>query len=207
MNSKNDRNRLKKFLIEWGIIGLAAALLYLSGLHTEVIGTLQRGMLWTGLFDAETPEAAVEDGPTLDGNDYGFALEDPQGNIVSLRDFKDDVVFLNVWASWCPPCIAEMPTIRTLYQNVGQDKDIRFILLSLDEKRQKAIDFMKRKEFEMPYYFPASGLPSEFRSSYLPTTYVISKEGQIVYKKEGIADYSSPEFAHWLRSIAVGQNN
>jgi hypothetical protein len=95
-----------------------------------------------------------------------------------------------------------MPTIETLYDNVGDQENIRFILLSMDEQPQKAVDFMKRKDFSMPYYFPASSLPTEFRSQYLPTTYIISKEGQIVYKKEGIADYSSANFAQWMIELA-----
>jgi len=54
----------------------------------------------------------------------------------------------------------------------------------------------------MPYYFPRSQLPNKLQSQFLPTSYVISKEGQIVYKKEGIADYSSPNFAQWMRDLA-----
>lgn len=57
---------------------------------------------------------------------------------------------------------------------------------------------MEGKEFPMPYYFPASGLPNEIQSQYLPTTYIISKEGHVIYKNEGIADYSSTNFAQWM---------
>lgn len=199
---KKKQNSWKRSLIEWGVIFAVGAILYATGWHTEVLGTMQRAMLWTGLFDADTSQIERTDGPILSDNDYHFAMNNIQGKTISLDDFRGDVVFVNVWASWCPPCVAEMPTIETLYENVSSEENIRFILLSMDEEQEKAVAFMKSKEFPMPYYFPASALPNEFRSQYLPTTYVVSKEGQIVYKKEGIADYSSPNFAQWMRELA-----
>jgi thiol-disulfide isomerase/thioredoxin len=204
MSNTNQKKQSgwKRSFIEWGVIFAIGATLYATGWHTEVLGTLQRAMLWTGLFDADTSKIENIDGPMLSDSDFRFAMEKTDGKTVSLNDFRGDVVFVNVWASWCPPCVAEMPTIETLYDNVGDQENIRFILLSMDEQPQKAVDFMKRKDFSMPYYFPASSLPTEFRSQYLPTTYIISKEGQIVYKKEGIADYSSANFAQWMIELA-----
>lgn len=60
-------------------------------------------------------------------------------------------------------------------------------------------DFLLASTYRsMPYYFPASGLPTEFRSSYIPSTYVVSREGRVIYRKEGLADYSSDSFREWL---------
>ncbi|MEL7832621.1 TlpA disulfide reductase family protein [Fodinibius sp. Rm-B-1B1-1] len=202
MTKEKSSNTWKQSLIEWGAIFAIGAILYATGWHTEVLGTLQRGMLWTGLFDADTSKIATTEGPMLSERDFRFQMETSDGNTVSLSNFQGDVVFVNVWASWCPPCVAEMPTIETLYENVNSKENIRFILLSMDEEQQKAVNFMEGKELSVPYYFPASGLPTEFHSQYLPTTYIISKQGQIIYKKEGIADYSSPNFTQWMRELA-----
>lgn len=202
-SSNKEQSTWKRTLTEWGVIGTVAAVIYFTGYHTEVIGTMQRAMLWTGFFNADTSEIATTDGPVLSAADYDFSMENANGKIISLNDFRGDVVFVNVWASWCPPCVAEMPTIETLRENVSSNDNIRFILLSLDEERQKAVEFMENKDFDLPYYFPASGLPDEFLSEYLPTTYVISKKGQVVYKQEGIADYSSANFAQWMRELAA----
>ena len=199
---KSKKSGWKQSLIEWGVIFAIGAILYATGLHTEVLGTMQRAMLWTGFFDADTSQIATTDGPMLSDSDYQFAMRQTNGETTSLSDFRGDVLFVNVWASWCPPCVAEMPTIETLYNNVAGHKNIRFILLSMDEEPQKAVNFMKRKDFGMPYYFPASSLPAEFRSQYLPTTYIISKQGKVIYKKEGIADYSSTNFAQWMIDLA-----
>lgn len=200
-SKKNSKSSWKRNLIEWGVIGSIALILYVTGLHTEVIGTLQRAMLWTGLFDADTSKIATTEGPHLDTRDYNFALQASDGTQTTLGDFKGQVLFVNVWASWCPPCIAEMPTIETLYKAVGDHPKIKFILLSMDQNQKKAVNFMENKEFAMPYYFPRSRLPNKLQSQYLPTTFVISKKGKIVYKKEGIADYSSPNFAQWMRDL------
>lgn len=202
MGSNHKKNtkqtEFKRTLMEWGGIAAVFVTLYFTGLHTEVLGTMQRALLWTGLFDAEGQQVTTTNGPMLSKRDYQLQLVTPEGKQQTLKDFKGNLLFINVWASWCPPCVAEMPTIETLYKNVGSHDNIKFILLSMDKNSQKAVDFMESKEFPMPYYFPASGLPNEFRSQYLPTTYIISKEGQVIYKKEGIADYSSDSFKNWL---------
>lgn len=202
MTKDKKSNTWKRSFIEWGVIFAIGAILYITGLHTEVLGTMQRAMLWTGLFDADTSQITTTDGPMLSDSDYRFAMKTRDGDTVLLSDFRGNVVFVNVWASWCPPCVAEMPTIETLYNNIADRENIRFILLSMDENYQRAVDFMEGKEFSMPYYFPASGLPAEFRSEYLPTTYILSKEGKVIYKKEGIADYSSANFARWMIDLA-----
>lgn len=204
MSSKkhNKQSSWRRSLIEWGVIFAIGAILYATGLHTEVLGTMQRALLWTGLFDADTSEIATTDGPFLSDLDYQFAMQKTNGETISLADYRGDVVFVNIWASWCPPCVAEMPTIETLYKRVSDHENITFILLSMDEDPQNAVDFMDGKEFPMPYYFPASALPNEFRSKYLPTTYILSKKGQVIYKKEGIADYSSANFSRWMIELA-----
>ena len=195
---KSTTSGFKRVLLEWGIIAAVVGALYISGLHTEVLGAMQRAMLWTGLFDAEVEEVTTVEGPTLSPNAYKTIFTTQQGEELPLWEFRDKVIFVNIWASWCPPCVAEMPTIESLYKQVADNQDIRFLLVSLDEESQKAVDFMEGKGYSMPYYFPSSGLPQVFRSSYIPSTYVISKEGKVIYKKEGIADYSSRAFREWL---------
>lgn len=201
-NRKSKASSFKRTLLEWLGIAAVFGVLYITGLHTEVLGTMQRALLWTGLFDAERTEIETSEGPFLSDSDYGFTLTDSEGQRMNLDQLRGKVLFVNVWASWCPPCVAEMPTIETLYSNVSDNENIRFVMLSFDEEREKAVDFMERKEFSLPYHFPASSVPPVFRSPYLPTTYVVSKEGQIIFKKEGIADYSSPEFRDWLVELS-----
>jgi len=200
--SASKTSPLKKSLVQWVVIGLVLGGLYLTGLHTNVIVGMQRVMLYTGLFNAQTTDIHTLDGPFLSDADYNFSMLTSDGKRQSLRDFEGQVTFVNVWASWCPPCVAEMPTIETLYTNVSDNDNIRFIMLSLDDEPDSAIQFMDGKDYTMPYHFPGSPLPHAFNSTALPTTYVVSKEGQVVYKKKGIADYSSPAFTRWLIELS-----
>lgn len=198
IKKNHTKSKLKRTLLEWGGIAAVVGILYMTGLHTEILGTMQRAMLWTGLFDAEGHTVTTTDGSILSDRTYNMTFRTPEDDQIRLRDFKGKVLFVNVWASWCPPCIAEMPTIETLYKSVGNNEGIKFLLISMDEQPEKAIDFMEGKEFSMPYYFPISGVPPVFQSRVIPSTYVVSQKGQIIYKQEGIADYSSNEFRQWL---------
>ncbi len=201
-DKSSSKKRLKKSAFEWGGILAVIGILYITGWHTEVIGTMQRALLWTGIFDAETTEIEKVAGPDLRSSDYDFTLAQLDGEELRLGKYKGKVLFINFWASWCPPCVAEMPTIENLYGEVGDHEDIRFLLISLDENHQKARNFMERKDFPMPYMFPVSGFPGVFEHQYIPTTFIVSKEGQIVYKREGIADYSSERFKEWMLNLA-----
>jgi thiol-disulfide isomerase/thioredoxin len=198
--NKKDKKRsgIKRSLLEWGGIAAVVAIFYLTGLHTEVLGAMQRVLLWSGLHNAKPHKVAAADGPMLSQNAYNMQLATPNGKLVKLEKYKGKVLFVNIWASWCPPCVAEMPTIKTLYDKVSDNDNIKFLLISMDEEKKNADSFMKRKKFPMPYYFPASGMPSVFQSSYIPSTYVVSKEGKIIYQHGGIANYGTKKFRKWL---------
>src|SRR5690625_7940821 len=120
----------------------------------------------------------------------------------TLSEMQGDVIFVNIWASWCPPCIAEMPTIETLYSELKGHENIQLLLLSMDEERERATQFMEKRGFTVPYHFPASPDPSPIHSTLLPTTYVISKQGQEDNDKRGIADYRNPVFRNWLVELS-----
>ena len=114
-----------------------------------------------------------------------------------LEEFNDKVIFMNLWATWCPPCIAEMPTIEQLHKSV-KNKDIELIMISLDDDFQKAIEFRDRKGYNFDIYQPESELPEMYKSSSIPTTYVIDKNGRLVMTHRGMADYSTDKFVNYL---------
>lgn len=197
---KKDKTLAQKAwqqFIEIGILAIIAGLLYWSGYHTEVIGTLQRGLLATGLLRPNTSVNQTE--PTLAA--YNYELYTLDGQRTSLQEFKGKTVFLNFWATWCPPCIAEMPSINKLFNDLGEDEDIVFVMLSLDETPEIARSFMERKGYNLPVYFPASRRPGVYNSTAIPTTYVISPEGKIVLEKRGMANYNTSSFKEFLREL------
>jgi len=185
----------KRSLIEWGIIIGVIAVLYFSGLHTEVIGTLQRGLLWTGIFHAET-EIPVQEQKAAD---YTLSLRTFDGKYLSLKEYRGKAIFLNFWASWCPPCVAEMPSIQSLYNKVASS-DIRFVMVSVDENKKDAEEFIKKHNFTFPVYQIIGRMPDVYASNTIPTTYVISPKGKIVGKRKGMARYDTKKFRTFIQN-------
>lgn len=188
------KKSLKKEIIEWAIFLGVLGFLFGTGLHTPVFGFIQGIILKTGIMQPSIDETFTEVA------DYNFTLIDQEGNRKPFSDFEDKVIFLNFWATWCPPCIAEMPDIHGLYKEMNSN-GIEFILISLDDDFQKAKDFVKKKDFDFPIYKLASPLPKVYESRAIPTTYVISPEGKIVVRKSGMAKYNTKKFKRFLEEL------
>jgi cytochrome c-type biogenesis protein len=122
---------------------------------------------------------------------FDFTLTDQYGNEHTLSDYKGKVVFLNFWATWCPPCNKEMPDIEALYQeyNLNQD-EVVFIGVTnpksdaypnnSDEEKDKIIAFLEEKGYTFPTVFDETGeLLQNYQISAFPTTFMIDKEGNI----------------------------
>lgn len=211
MDNKKKNKNSKKTWIQYGIFAVVAVTLYATGLHTEVIGFAHRGLLATGLMNPDVEEISQERSNENENKgeavtmsdpiqaDFNFKLIDREGNTISLEDFKGKVIFMNMWATWCPPCIAEMPSIDKLHEEMGDE--VAFIMLSLDDDFEKAKDFDKRNGYGLPIYAPGSNLPAMYQSSAIPTTYVIDAKGNLVLTHKGMADYSDPEFKKFLNSL------
>ncbi|MFD2247924.1 TlpA family protein disulfide reductase [Pontibacter ruber] len=195
----------------WAVMLAIFGILYLTGLHTEAIGQVQRLLLATGIKNADVPEpgavaSATEIAETAaTGSSVmagaGFQMAGLDGKPVAFESLKGKVIFMNIWTTWCPPCVAEMPNIQKLYEKVGSDK-IAFVMLSVDEGgMEKVKKFIDKKGFTFPVYMPASQFPQEFYSNSIPTTFIISAEGKIVAKQEGMADYDNKEVRDFLQSM------
>ena len=127
-----------------------------------------------------------EDRTKLD--DYNWVLRDIQGNLVNLDRSRDKVLIINFWGTWCPPCIAEMPALQQLYNDYGQAVD--FYLVS-SEDSSLINRFMDSRELEMPVFQLISQPPDNLAHASLPTTYLLDKQGQIVIRKTGAANWNS----------------
>ena len=190
-----ETKRLKREIIEWGLLILVPLTLYLTGLHTPVLGYLQRLVLATGLLRPDIEQPAEAQRPA----DYRFSLVDLEGRRHSLEEFRGQVVFLNLWASWCPPCLAEMPNIHRLYRKTGSE--VAFVMVSLDRDPTVASKWIEGKGYTFPVYFPAGPLPAAYDSPTIPTTFIISPDGKIVSQRRGMADYDTEAFRSFLRGL------
>ena len=189
------------------IIFLSAfALVMGTDLRLPVVSTLQRGLLASGLWRA-TPPASPATGPPVQlasrrADDYPHPLPllTLDGRPANLRQFRGKAVLVNLWASWCPPCLAEMPGLQALYQKTDTSK-VAFVLISLDVNPNKAKALLKRKGYTMPVYFPAAPLPAPFDSPSIPSTVILTPSGRLADRHDGMADYDTPEFKAALEKL------
>ena len=130
-----------------------------------------------------------------------FSFTDAEGKPTSTADLKGKVVFINFWASWCPPCRAEMPSLENLYQKLKDDQRIVFLFMNEDNDRNKAIQYLQKNHFTIPLFYSSGDVPNEIFSGTLPTTVVLDKEGKIVLKRQGMADYNSDDFIRQLKAL------
>ncbi len=190
--------KTKKSLIEYGVIIAIFGGLYFTGLHTEVLGFLQRGILATGIMnpdlDKEDDPAVIENNPQAD---FSMDFINSKGEKVAMEELRGKVVFMNVWATWCPPCVAEMPGINKLYKDVDKE-NVAFIMLSVDQDFQKAIDYNKSKGYDFEVYKAAGRMPQMYNSQSIPTTFVIDSGGNLVLTHMGMGDYNTKDFKEFL---------
>lgn len=134
-----------------------------------------------------------------------IAFKDEDGKTVSLASLEGKVVFINFWATWCPPCIREMPSIDELKESFEGNDDIVFLLVDVDNEMKKSLAFMQENDYDLPVYVPASPIPSDFLRGYLPTTVILGKDGKIVTRMEGGRNYRDPEIINLIRGLV--ENN
>jgi len=124
-----------------------------------------------------------------------FTLEDMDGKKFSLKDYRGKVVLLNFWATWCPPCRREMPSMERLYEKF---KGKNFVVLALNQMEDVDQVFTYTGELQVTPAFPIlfdkdSNVSRAYSVLGLPTTYLIDKEGNIRFRAIGGRDFDHPE--------------
>lgn len=131
-----------------------------------------------------------------------ISFRNGSNEVVRLTDLKGKVVFINFWATWCPPCIAEMPTINRLSTQLRSNKEIVFLMVDVDGNYKKARKFMERKKFDLPVYTPDSSIPEDLLDGSIPTTVIFDKSGNLVFKHTGAGDFSSKKVEEFLVNLS-----
>lgn len=131
----------------------------------------------------DSEEQFIVDAKTLD-----WQLYDLQGNKTSFKALNDKPVFLNIWATWCPPCIAELPSIQELYEDYG-DK-VNFILIS-NEDPSKVQKFASEHQYDKLPFYHSSSIPNSFSTNSIPATFIVSRDGRVLVSKKGAARWNS----------------
>ena len=132
-----------------------------------------------------------------------FTFPDLNGKMVSLSDFRGKkVVFVNIWATWCPSCVEEMPSMEKLYQEM-KGEDFEILAVSIDVQGAKIVaPFMEKYKLSFPALIDNHGrIKKLYQTTGVPETFIIDKEGIIVLKIIGPRDWSTAEALRYFRNL------
>ncbi len=120
---------------------------------------------------------------------YNWELQGLNTDNINFSELKGKVVFVNFWATWCPPCRAELPMIQKLYKDY-KDK-VAFIFIT-NENWNKVATFFSKNGYNLPVYNSVSSPPNEFlKTNSIPSSFLIDKKGSVLIEKVGAADWNS----------------
>ena len=180
-----------------GITILLTGFLVLMIVSPDAKAWLLQRLASVGLFNASIKKEGIENMP----ENIAFSYTNPAGITASTTGLKGKVVLINFWASWCPPCRAEMPSLEALYKKLKDDRRIVFLFMNEDEDKTKAIEYLNKNNYIMPLYNRSGNVVNEIFGGTLPTTIILNKEGKVVFRHEGVADYNSSKFIKQLEEL------
>jgi peroxiredoxin len=136
------------------------------------------------LFGPSTEKKEI----TIESNNFNWEVINEQNERINIQSFVGKPILLNFWATWCPPCVAEMKSIQSAFDQT--QKNATFLLVS-NEPIEKLIAFKQKKGYTFPVYQLVSPLPAIFESESIPTTFIINKNKQILIKESGAKNWAS----------------
>jgi peroxiredoxin len=124
-----------------------------------------------------------------------FTLSGLDGKTVQLDDYKGKVVLLNIWATWCPSCVEEMPSMEKLYKEL-KGEYFEILTISIDESgAQTVVPFMQKYKLTFPTLLDPGGKTVQrlYRVTGVPESFLVDKEGNIAQVIIGPTDWAAPE--------------
>ena len=132
-----------------------------------------------------------------------FQLQDMDEKLYSLADYRGKVIMINFWATWCPPCRQEMPSLEAVYQDLKEDG---FMVIAINQWESPELVFPYIGQLSVfptfPILFDHDGkLSQTYDVKGLPTTFIVDKQGNIVYRAIGGRDFNHPEVKKLIRAL------
>jgi len=174
-------------LLKWWIVLLSAFFFWMQGAE----GNLGRSWAGPSLFHVYKGRVNAPD----------FSLEDLDGKMVNLRDHRGQVILLNFWATWCPNCRQERPSLNALY---NQYRSQDFILFRIDSKesRETVLKFLEKEPLQVPILLDKKGKVERLFGVWAhPTTYLIDRQGIVRYRSVGAVDWTTQEVKEIIEQV------
>lgn len=204
-NDNNSPNNIKKWFSFSNISTIIMVIFVLAMLlKPNFKAFIIQNLMKIGLFQPNPPSKSEIGNKTEESFSKvpnNVIFKDVNGRIFGLEDLKGKVVFLNSWATWCPPCVAEMPSIDNLRKSYVNEDSIVFLMIDADGDFKKARAFMSKSGYDLPVYVAASQIPESVFGDSLPTTVILDKKGNIVFRHEGAADYASQKMKDFIDAL------
>lgn len=121
------------------------------------------------------------------------------GEPFALERLRGRVLFINVWATWCLPCVAELASIAALRDSL-RAHDVAFLIVSPEEPARVQA-FLRRHRYDLPAYVEEQEIPAAYGLEALPTTFVVDRQGRIVLRHRGAADWDAAPVREFLRHL------
>lgn len=155
--------------------------------------------VWVNRIVAFNPSVIPEEKQKV-LKEYSWTLRKTLENneVYDFNQVKGEVVLVNLWATWCPPCIAEMPDLQELYNDYGDRVNFMFVT---NESEKVVQSFFSKHGYQLPVYTPMTAYPEQLYSNSIPATFLIAKNGDIIIEKKGAASWNSKKVRKQLDAL------
>lgn len=194
----------KLFSVSNVVYGLFFIILIFFTLNVNAKAWLMQGLMKAGFFRSKielTNHISGKSTNAIPEKLREIYFKDGNGNTFSLSSLKGKVVFINFWATWCPPCRAELPAINKLYEQFKNNSKIVFLMVDVDGKYASSARFMRKHHYNLPVFTAEDEIPPVYLDGAIPTTVIIDKKGAMVVKHTGAANYDTPQVEKALTQL------
>jgi thiol-disulfide isomerase/thioredoxin len=121
-------------------------------------------------------------------------IADRSGNVTDLTDVKGKILIVHLWATWCPPCVEELPALTKFWQKYKGRDDIALYAISVDKDWKIVDSFAAKNPYDLPVYLdPKAETAARFGSKQYPETYIVNKSGRVLFRIQGPVSWDDPE--------------
>ena len=135
--------------------------------------------------------------------DVSFELEDTNGKPHHLSDYHGNVILVNFWASWCSPCLQEIPSMQRLSQSM-KENSFEIIAINVSEQKQRVLRRLKRMDMTFTVLFDPKGETfNQWQAKILPTSFLLDKKGHIRYQAAGPIEWDSDSVSQVIKQLLL----
>ncbi len=203
-DTMNIKEKFKQYISKKSKFGIASDILFgvfiiallFPQSRMEIMAFVNKGKMLVIQPSVKESDNTVK----LVDTDYQMAFNDLKGQNLDFSSLKGKVIFMNFWATWCPPCVAELPAIQELYNLYKDNSNVVFLIVGT-EAPEDIQRFITKKSYTFPVYINKYKLPDIFSTSSIPTTFVISKSGKMVIHEVGAVNWAGDRMKKTMETL------